>query len=172
MNKLSLVLAATALLSACTVPEASTETTATGTTTGTSTTTATCEGLLIDEVTVPTCSGNTWNYNVVTSCWAGMVDLDVTQNTASPWEEYHVLDSVERFTLEEEFGLSLPVTDDFSSQESSVNSLYKCDDVEAGRSDTLTWTFYVYDVDGYYTDCVVMGADPTVSPDCANANDW
>jgi hypothetical protein len=177
MTKLLVIMTAVAGLSACALPATDTETTATATTgttgtTGTSSTTATCDKLMINQVSVPDCTDNIWTYDVITSCWAGMVEVSTTQNTSSPWEEFHTLDSIERFTLEEQFGLTLPVTDDWSAQASNVNSLYKCDDVEHGRSNTMTWTFDLYDTDGFWVECVAMGADAAASADCFNANDW
>ena len=177
MTKLLTILTATACLTACTLPETEgtetgTETTGTTGTTGTSTTTAGCEKLMISQISVPDCTDNVWEYDVLTSCWAGMVEVSITQNTASPWEESHTLESIERFTVEEQFGLSLPVTNDWSAQASNVNSLYQCDDVEAGRSGTMTWTFDLYDTDGFWIECVALGVDAAANADCFNANDW
>ena len=134
---------------------------------------------MISEVSVPDCTDNIWTYDVITSCWASSVTVSTNQDTKWPWEEFHTLDSIERFTLEEQFGLTLPVIlgedgelPDYNLQEENVNSLYQCDDVEHGRSNTMTWTFDLYDTDGVWVECVALGADAKASADCFNANDW
>lgn len=106
-------------------------------------------------------SSSEWFYSVDLDGWAERVTMDISQDTSSPWEEYHELLNVEydpggAWDLWE---IELPIVGNWTDQEESVNTLF-----QGGHESTMVWRVEAEDGDGGY-DCVVWsgnGADPGV----------
>ena len=93
-----------------------------------------------------------WSYNVDVIGWAESAHLYITQDTSSPWEEDHdlVQGDYDEDGAWDTWGIDLPITDDWSAQESGVNTLFAGD---AAMEATMLWRVDVYDA-GAIADCV------------------
>lgn len=94
-----------------------------------------------------------WTYSVELVGWAQTVHLTITQDTTSPWEEDHDLVNAE-YAMDGTWDLwavTLPITADWSTQESGSNTLFAGD---AAMEATMAWRVDAYE-DGIVVDCVV-----------------
>lgn len=134
-----------------------------------------CDTPIIDVFDTPSCSNGQWSYSLKSTCWTGMATVDIVQtgvSTNDPWSESHEMYSHDRTEEYEIMKLELNVISDWSAYQPNQNSLFQCDDTEAGRASTMTWAFSVYDADYQLTDCVAYGDKPGAFGECENGNSW
>jgi hypothetical protein len=139
------------------------------------TTPVACDVTLINSFNVPSCTDGQWRYEIETQCWAGSAWIEIQQTgSTQPWSEEHDMNSEQLLENPEGeiWGLDLAVVDAVGDVTSGSTSLFKCDDVEAGRSSTMTWAFHVTDLEGVESDCVAYGDDPSFFAGCADGNAW
>jgi hypothetical protein len=93
-----------------------------------------------------------WTYEVDVIGWAESAHMYITQDTSSPWEEDHdlVQGDYDPDGAWDTWGITLPITGDWSAQESGVNTLFSGD---AAMESTMVWRIDVYDA-GTIADCV------------------
>jgi hypothetical protein len=102
-----------------------------------------------------------WLYNVELVGWAQSVHLHITQDTSSPWSEDHDLINAEyagdgTWDL---WSVTLPITADWSTQESGSNTLFAGDDAMEA---TMAWRMDAYE-DGAIADCVVWAGSASTT---------
>ncbi|MDP6931820.1 MAG: hypothetical protein QGG40_02845 [Myxococcota bacterium] len=138
--------------------------------------TAWYDGDVIIESYSWTCDESNYYYDTTTSGWTGGAWLDIHQtavDASAAWTEEHWMESTDygEYGYWDYLALTLPITDDWSVQESSVNTLYSCD--SDAMYDTLSWRLTVYEYDSdVAADCIAWGDDPTYYSDCEDASSW
>jgi hypothetical protein len=120
----------------------------------------------IDYVTYGYDAGG-WSYEVHCFGWADLVSLYITQDTNSPWDEDHELESWD-FDPDgawDIWGIDLPIVQTWQDQENGVNTLFgnstSCENPYC--EGTMLWRAYAWE-GSTVKDCVVWaGADANIS---------
>ncbi|MBN1335952.1 MAG: hypothetical protein JXB39_08335 [Deltaproteobacteria bacterium] len=104
------------------------------------------------------CRSNEWEYEARLGGRGVAVTLDIYQNEGGyAWEEHHELEPRDHDPggAWDEWGILLPMVEDWRDQQDSVNTLF----FECSFEPTMTWMIQAWYTGGSYADCVVWGKD-------------
>ncbi|MFH1463271.1 MAG: hypothetical protein ABIO70_02690 [Pseudomonadota bacterium] len=122
--------------------------------------------LSIDYVTY-SYNANSWSYEVHCNGWADLVTLYITQDTSSPWDENHDLESwdFDDGGAWDVWGRDLPIVQTWQEQVDSTNTLFgnstSCENPYC--EGTMVWRVYAWE-GSTVKDCVIWaGANADIS---------